>query len=114
MTLRNYVVTYLNNHINDADLENITSKTELAKALCGMPMCTEDEADEFAQQYFSEIMDFISQFDVPDFGTNNIMLRSYILRHYTKIIIYSLDLPASLDFSEKNLKNLLDKLLLLE
>lgn len=111
-TLRNYAVNYLISRIKDADLDGIKSKSELAKVLCGMPMCTEEEADEFAQQYFSEILDFISQFNLPDFNSDNIMLRNYILRYYSKIIIYSLDLPADLsNFSKKYLKNLLDILL---
>lgn len=107
-TLRNYVVNYIRNRIIDADLEGIHNKPQLIEALCTMSLCTEEEANEFAQQYFREI---ISQFDVPDFGTNNIMLRDYVLRCYIKIIIYSLDLPAEFDFNEKYLKNLLDILL---
>lgn len=110
-TLRNYVVNYIRNRIIDADLEGIHNKPQLIEALYIMPICTEEEADAFAQQYFNEIMDFISQFDVPDFGNSNIALRDYVLRYYIKIIIYSIDLPATFNFSEKYLKNWLDILL---
>lgn len=111
MTLRNYIVSYLIDRIKDADLKDVKTKSQLVTALCTTSICTEDEANQFAEHYFRTILDFISQFDVPDFGTNNVMLRDYILRYYGRIIIYSLNLPSNLDFNEKQLKNLLDSLL---